>query len=176
MMCHNGTMNLDPYIENVQGQLAAAVASGSDEARALAEQLAPALASAIRLALQDALAAAADEITVELAPGSVELRLRGREPEFVVSPPPADAPLAETVELPPVRIEPAEAKPGAMSRINVRMPEQLRLRIEAAAASAGLSVNAWLVRAAAAAADRTGQESRGRGPATGGQSFTGWAR
>ena len=77
-------MNLNPYIENVQRQLAAAVAGGGDEARALAEQLGPALESAVRLALQDALAAAVDEITLELAPGSVELRLRGRDPEFVV--------------------------------------------------------------------------------------------
>jgi hypothetical protein len=167
-------MNLEPYIENVQRQLVAAVASGGDEAHALAEQLAPALESAVRLSLQDALAAAADEITVELAPGSVELRLRGREPEFVVSPAAADAP-AET-EAPPPYVDPAEAKHGAMSRINLRMPEQLRLRVEVAAASAGLSVNAWLVRAVAAATDRGGAGSRGRGPVTGGQRFTGWAR
>ena len=49
-----------------------------------------------------------------------------------------------------------------MSRINLRMPEQLRTRIEAAAATAGLSVNAWLVRAAAAAADRSGPERHER--------------
>jgi HicB family len=176
LLCHNGTMNLEPYIENVQRQLAAAVASGGDEARALAEQLGPALASAIRLALQDALAAAADEITVELAPGSVELRLRGREPEFVVSAAPADVPVAEAEETPPAYVEPTDSKHGAMSRINLRMSEQLRARIEVAASSAGLSVNAWLVRVAAAAADRSGQERRGRGPATGGQSYTGWAR
>ena len=41
-------------------------------------------------ALQDALAAAVEEITCELAPGSVELRLRGRDPEFVVRLPPVD--------------------------------------------------------------------------------------
>jgi hypothetical protein len=168
-------MNLEPYIENVQRQLVAAVASGGDDARALAEQLAPALASAVRLALQDALTEAADEITVELAPGSVELRLRGREPQFVVSAAPADAPAGETHEPPPY-VDPTEAKHGAMSRINLRMPEQLRARVEVAAASAGLSVNAWLVRAAAAAADRSGERGRGRGAVTGGQSFTGWAR
>jgi hypothetical protein len=168
-------MDLEPYIENVQRQLAAAVASGGDEARALAEQLAPALASAIRLALQDALAAAADEITVELAPGSVELRLRGREPEFVVSTAPAEVPVAETGE-PPAYVEPTDSKHGGMSRINLRMSEQLRARIEIAASSAGLSTNAWLVRVAAAAADRSARERRGRGPATGGQSYTGWAR
>ena len=101
-------MDLNPYIENVQRQLAAAVASGGDEARALAERLGPPLESAVRLALQDALAAAVDEITLELAPGSVELRLRGRDPEFVVSPPPDDVPAARsTTSRPPRRRRPS---------------------------------------------------------------------
>jgi hypothetical protein len=168
-------MNLNPYIENVQRQLAAAVAAGSDEARALAEQLAPALESAVRLALQDALAAAVDEITLELAPGSVELRLRGREPEFVVSLP-AEHAAAEAPDDPPPPIDAAEAKPGAMSRINLRMPEQLRMRIESAAAAAGLSVNAWLVRAAAAAADQPETPRSTRAGASTSQRYTGWAR
>ena len=65
---------------------------GGDDARALAERLTAPLESAIRLMLLDALSAAADEITRELAPGSVELRLRGGEPDFVVTPAPADEP------------------------------------------------------------------------------------
>src|SRR5215510_15096088 len=87
-------MELDPYIESIHRQLEASAAAGGDEARAIVERLVGPLDAAIRLALQDALTAAADEITVELAPGSVEVRLRGREPEFVVSPPPSD-PTAE---------------------------------------------------------------------------------
>ena len=83
-------MNLDPYIENLRHQLALAAEAGGEDARALAERLVAPLEAAVRLIVQDALAAAAEEITLELAPGSVELRLRGREPEFVVSPPPAD--------------------------------------------------------------------------------------
>ena len=54
--------------------------------------------AAIRLALQDVLAAAAEEITTELAPGSVELRLRGRHPEFVVTLPPADPSVSDLAE------------------------------------------------------------------------------
>ena len=73
-------MNLEPYVEDIHAQLDAAAEAGGDEARELAERLSAPLDAAIRLALQDALAAAAEEITVELAPGSVELRLRGREP------------------------------------------------------------------------------------------------
>jgi HicB family len=168
-------MNLNPYIENVQRQLAAAGATGGDEARALAERLAPALESAVRLALQDALAAAVDEITCELAPGSVELRLRGRDPEFVVSARPADVQAGRDEEA-SAAIDPTDAKQGAMSRINLRMPEQIRTRIEAAAAAAGLSVNAWLVRAAVAAADRPGSERHERAAAHGSQRYTGWAR
>ena len=82
---------LEPVVEqNINRQLAIAAEAGGDEARALAERLVAPLEAAIRLTMQDALASAAEEITTELAPGSVELRLRGRDPEFVVSPPPAD--------------------------------------------------------------------------------------
>src|SRR5919109_2387127 len=83
-------MDLTPYTESLRRQLKIVAEAGGDEARALAERLVAPLDAAIRLTLQDVLAAAAEEITCELAPGSVELRLRGRDPEFVVTPPPAD--------------------------------------------------------------------------------------
>jgi len=162
-------MDLRPYVESIHRQLAAAAETGGDHARELAERLAAPLDAAVRLALLDALAAAVDEIALELAPGSVELRLRGREPEFVVLPPPADAP-EEIRATARVRLD----DDGAMARINLRMPEQLKTRIEAAAAAEGLSVNAWLVRAAAAAAEQPGPE-RSRAP-QGAQRYRGWAR
>ena len=169
-------MDLRQYTETIQRQLAVAAEAGGDEARALAERLVAPLDAAIRLALQDALTAAAEEITTELAPGSVELRLRGRDPEFVVTPPPADAPVDDLAEV----AEPAaapEGDDGAMSRINLRLPDHLKTRIEHAAGSEGLSVNAWLVRAAAAALGRPGP-ARPREPRAprGAQRYTGWAR
>jgi hypothetical protein len=169
-------MNLELYVENLTRQLAVAAEAGGDEARALAERLVAPLESAIRLTVQDALAAAAEEITTELAPGSVELRLRGRDPEFVVTLPPADPSTDEGAagERPPVVPEGDE---GAMSRINLRMPDHLKARIEEAAGSEGQSVNAWLVRAAVAALERAGPSRRPeRRPATSGQRYTGWAR
>src|SRR3954452_15079836 len=90
--CHTGAMDLSPYVENLRRELAVAADAGGDEARALAERLTAPLDSATRLMLLDALSAAADDITRELAPGSVELRLRGGEPRFVVTPAPADEP------------------------------------------------------------------------------------
>jgi hypothetical protein len=171
-------MNLELYVENINRQLAIAAEAGGDEARALAERLVAPLEAAIRLTVQDALAAAAEEITTELAPGSVELRLRGRDPEFVVTPPPAD-PSADDLREEPDDRPPAvpEGDEGSMSRINLRMPDHLKARIEQAAASDGLSVNAWLVRAAAAALERTGpSRRRERRASQGPQHYTGWAR
>jgi hypothetical protein len=174
-------MNLELYVENLNRQLAVAAEAGGEQARALAERLVAPLEAAIRLTLQDALAAAAEEITTELAPGSVELRLRGRDPEFVVTPPPADPSADDPVE---VAVEVADRPPalpegeeGAMSRINLRMPDHLKARIEQAAGSEGLSVNAWLVRAAAAALERTGSSRRPeRRAPQGAQHYTGWVR
>jgi hypothetical protein len=166
-------MDLHPYIESIHQQLAAAAEAGGEDARAIADRLASSLDAAVRLALLEALAAAAEDITCELAPGSVELRLRGREPEFVVLAPAAQADERADEDQPATRYthDPDE---GAMSRINLRMPERLKARIEAAAGAEGLSVNAWLVRAAAAAAERAGPD-RPR-PPQGPQKYRGWAR
>src|SRR4030088_1598054 len=95
---HDGVMDLRPYVDNIHRQLVVAAEAGGDDARALAERLVAPLDAAIRLTLQDALAAAAEEITCELAPGSVELRLRGRDPEFVVTPPHFDTPAEEVLD------------------------------------------------------------------------------
>src|SRR3954468_20688054 len=86
-------MDLGLYVDTVRRQLVAAAEAGGDDARALADRLVAPLDAALRLALQEALASAAEEITCELAPGSVELRVRGRDLEFVVTPPPIDAPV-----------------------------------------------------------------------------------
>ena len=102
--CHNGAMDLTQYVENLRGALLVAAEAGGDEARALAERLSAPLESSVRLTLLDALSDAADEITRELAPGSVELRLRSGEPEFAV---------ARAVE--PAE-EPDEAPPAPRSR------------------------------------------------------------
>ena len=169
-------MNLDPYIDDIRHQLEITAEAGGDDAREMARRLAAPLESAIRLAIQDALAAAAEEITVDLAPGSVELRLRGRDPEFVVAPPPAE-PVAEAAPEPAVPPVAPEDDDGALWRVNVRMPDRLKPQVERAARQQGLSVNAWLVRAAAAALGRsdTGRDREGRAR-QGSQRHTGWAR
>lgn len=80
-------MDLTPYVDNLRHELAVAADAGGDEARALAERLTAPLESAARLILLSALSTAMGEVTLELAPGSVDVRLRGLDPEFVVTPP-----------------------------------------------------------------------------------------
>jgi hypothetical protein len=168
-------MDLTAYVNNLGREFATLAEAGGPEARALVERLTGSLESAIRMTLLDALSAAADEITQDLAPGSVELRLRGRDPNFVVSLPAAET-AEPTVAAPESDLQFAEDGPAA--RINVRMPEHLKAAIEEAAAKEGRSVNAWLSRAAATALQRTDQrpEPRGSSAARGARQFSGWVR
>ncbi len=168
-------MELTPYLTELRSQLVAAAEPGGPEARDLADRLAGTLESTFRLALLDALSAAAAEITQELAPTSVELRLRGRDPEFVVVVPAAPSGLER-----PAPDAASTAGPGdddAMTRINLRLGQDLKDRVEEAARTAGMSVNSWLVRAAGSAlVDRPPAASPTWTTARGSDHYRGWAR
>lgn len=184
--CHSGAMDLTPYVENLRRELVTAAGAGGEDARALAERITAPLESATRLMLLNALSAAADEITRDLAPGSVDVRLRGLDPAFVVRSPLADEPGGGVEELagPPPPAAPAaptavppDTDDGGTARINLRLPANVKARVEEAAGRAHLSVNAWLARAVTAALETGDQRRRpGRGGSRGGQHYTGWVR
>ncbi|MFF7247031.1 hypothetical protein ACFZBU_24375 [Embleya sp. NPDC008237] len=174
-------MDLTPYVDSLRNELAVAADAGGGEARKLAEHLTAPLESATRVVLLSALSAAMAEVTGDLAPGSVEIRLRGLDPEFVVTAPPG--PEAYTEPAPPGRAPSAsvaaDGDEGGMARINFRLPAHLKSRVEDAAAHEGLSVNAWLVRATAGAlepdAPRTDTtDPAGRHPDR--RRYSGWVR
>jgi hypothetical protein len=173
-------MDLTSYVTNLGREFATLAEAGGDESRALVERLTGSLESAIRMTLLDALSAAADEITRDLAPGSVELRLRGRDPNFVVTTP-ADRPesAGQSASTPADGTADSGlliAEDGPAARINVRLPEQLKTAVEEAAAKEGRSVNAWLVRAAAAGLQRDQRPEPAGGGKRTKQQFTGWVR
>src|ERR1700722_4428038 len=178
-------MELIQYVENLRRELTTAAEVGGEDARALADRLLPSLDAAGRLPLLEGLFAPAGETPPELAPGSVDVRLRGGTAGFVVTPPPAPAPpaAADAVAGPfEVRLPVAEGDDdAAMVRINLRLPANLKALIEDAAAAGGLSVNAWIVRATAAGL--AGEGRLAARPAAAqkadrvvGQSFSGWVR
>jgi hypothetical protein len=170
-------MELMPYVEKLRRELAAVADAGGPETRALAERLAGALESAARLALLEALSAAAGEITRDLAPGSVDVLLRGSDPVFVVTPPPVSP--GEEVASGEAEAAPAAGplagEDGGTARMTLRLPDQLKSRVEEAAGQQGISVNAWLVRAISATFE-PGTRGRPASPPRSGRSYTGWVR
>lgn len=162
-------MELAPFVADLQRQLVDAADNGTDDTRAVAERLAAGLDAATRLVLLDALSAAVGEITRDLAPGSVDLRLRGREVEFVVN---HAATEADSDDLPAASVDLDDA---STSRTTLRLPDTLKVKVDEAAAADGLSVNTWLVRAVAAALAPKQRRSAQRSLRTG-DNFAGWAR
>ncbi|GEP39684.1 hypothetical protein NPS01_33470 [Nocardioides psychrotolerans] len=140
-------MDITPYVESLRRDLLAAAEGAGPEARQVAERLGFALDPAARLALMEAISQAAAEITAEMPAGGVDVRLQGRELDFVVhSPSQADL----TPPAPPA--PPAPPSPpgetdedGGVARITLRLPESVKTRAEDAAAQAGQSLNTWLV-------------------------------
>jgi hypothetical protein len=173
-------MDPTPFVDQLRRDLLTAADAGGDEARALAERLTAPLESSVRLALLSALSQAAEEITGQLAPGTVDVRLRGSDLGFAVTHPPVEpatgpaaGPSAPEATGPAVDLD-----EGGTLRITLRLPEQLKSRVDEAAARLGVSVNTWLVRAVATAMDpqpRPSSDSR-RSRWSGGSQYTGWAR
>lgn len=148
-------MDITPFVAALRQDLQSAAEVGGPEVRAAAERLTQALDPAMRLTIMEALAQAAAEITHELAGASVDVRLKGREPSFVVSGPATQPPTNSTTSATAAEIpgeEQAWDGDEVVARITLRLPESLKARAEELAAGRGQSLNTWLVNAARAAA------------------------
>jgi hypothetical protein len=166
-------MDLSEYASALRGELGAITRFANEDIARAGQMLAEALDSSVRLTLLDVLSAAAAEISTSLDDTVVEVRLAGGEPSFVVS---SGPPEADTVDPGPPVAETTDDSGSA--RISFRLPDGLKARIESAASADGLSVNAWLVRAATWALDAPPPPPRSpvsgrRGP---GSRITGYAR
>ena len=158
-------MDLTPFVDQLRRDLLTAADAGGDEARALAERLTAPLESSVRLALLSALSTGGRgdhrparprrrrRAAPRQRPRLRRHRLRraarrpGRRGVRVAEPSPA-----------------ADVDEGGTSRITLRLPEQLKARVDDAAARLGVSVNTWLVRAVANA---MGPDAPGRRPTAG---------
>jgi hypothetical protein len=172
-------MDLTPYVDQLRRELVATAEVGGDEARVLAERLTAPLEASLRLGLLSALSTAAEEITSQLAPGAVDVRLRGGDIGFVVTPPPHGDDVGPSDGPAPTPEPPSPAGPdtdeGGTARITLRVPEQLKARIEDAAAREGFSVNTWLTRAVTRGLE-PGDATDRRKNRWSGQQYSGWVR
>ncbi|ARX87035.1 MULTISPECIES: hypothetical protein [Streptomyces] len=181
-------MDLTPYVDALRHELTEVTGQGTDESRALADRLVPPLQSATRLTLLAALTAATEEINQKLEADTVDVQLRGRDLEFLVAPTPAKVAPDDATGLGGVATEgditpsseplpPApEGECNAVSRVTFRLPPHLKSRVEGAAGRNRLSVNAWLLRAVAAAVEQDESlRAREHGKRVN-LRFTGWVR
>jgi hypothetical protein len=159
-------MDLNPYLETLRRDLEASAAPGGEDISRAAALLSGSLEAAARLSLLEALSDAAAEITTKLNNTSVEVRLRGRSADLVVS---AGAPSG-----PPAPPPGVDTETGDVARITLRLPEALKGAVEQAASAEGISVNAWLVRAIGSAVHGGG--TPGTGSRRFGRRVTGFAQ
>ena len=142
-------MDLSNYLRGVRDGVDNAAALADEDTKQVAARLATSVESSVQLALIEALADAANEISAELAPGSVGMTMRGLTPEFTVNLPDR-APEATYLEPSPAD-EPNEAE-GADGdedddttvRFSLRLPKWAKDKADKRAAEEGVSTNTWL--------------------------------
>ena len=146
-------MQIEGYVQALREDLARVAAVGDESTARAAELLAVALESSLGRRLQEALAEAALELTAQLESGRIEVRVAGGDPELVLVREEESAP------------EPADE--AFTARITLRLPDSLKVRIEAAASRDGVSANTWLVQALTRAAEPRSPATRSRNRLTG---------
>ena len=144
MMSRLTHMDLTPFVDRLRRDLHDTASAGGPETAAVAERLLIALDPAVRMVLLEVLAEAAGAITAQLDNESVDVRLAGREPEFVVT----TLAGTSTTLMPPVPPRPPEPPlpdDGNQARITVRLPDNLKSQAESLALDLSQSLNTWIV-------------------------------
>lgn len=164
-------MDLTPYISRLREDLTAAASAGDEQTRHTAAVLGAALEPAARLTLMNALSDLAAEVTATLEDRVVEVRLDGRDVRVVVSSTTEPSPEPDAAAPPPGPGASSFADVGGdISRMTLRLLDQLKGQAERAAAEQGVSLNTWVSQAVQGAlrgegwneARRGDQERRGR--------------
>jgi uncharacterized protein (DUF1778 family) len=139
-------MDLTPYISTLRGDLTTAASAGDEQTQRTAAVLSAALEPAARLALMNAMSDLAAEITAALGDRVVEVRLDGRDVQVVVTGTGhADDAEPEAGNEPPP--PPPAADGGDISRITLRLLDELKAQAERAASSRGVSLNTFVTQA-----------------------------
>jgi hypothetical protein len=157
-------MDLSQYVSRLREDLASAASAGDEQTRQTAALLGAAIEPAARLAIMNALADLASEVTAALGDRVVEVRLDGRDIRVAVSGEPTPEPEPEP--------QPAAEGPfrglggdgGDISRITLRLVEQIKGQAEQAAAARGMSLNSWVAQAVQGALAGGGPHRKGRRP------------
>ncbi|WP_040810459.1 hypothetical protein [Nocardia concava] len=128
-------MDLDKYTSQLRENLIAAAALGDEKTQATAAALAAATENSARLVLLAALSELAAEVSATLPDRAVHVSVDGTDAHVDVR-----RTESEEEEQHPT----FEEVTGDISRVTLRLVEQLKSRAEEAAAQSGQSLNGWL--------------------------------
>lgn len=153
-------MDLSQYVTRLREDLASAAAAGDEQTQRTAALLGAAIEPAARLAIMNALSDLAAEVTAALGDRVVEVRLDGRDVRVSVTGEPTPEPEATT----PGFGVPSGFGPdaGDISRITLRLVEQIKNQAEQAAAAQGMSLNSWVSQAVQGALSGSGGKGHKR--------------
>ena len=149
-------MDLSTYVTRLREDLASAAAAGDEQTQRTGALLGAAIEPAARLALMNALADLAAEVTEALGDRVVEVRLDGRDVRVAVSPgdqgadepeEPTDSPFAGFGRGGFAGFGGLGGEAGDISRVTLRLVEQIKNQAEQAAANQGMSLNSWVAQA-----------------------------
>jgi hypothetical protein len=169
-------MDLSQYVQQLREDLASAAAAGDEQTQRTGALLGAAIEPAARLAIMNALSDLAAEVTAALGDRVVEVRLDGRDVRVSVSRDEGAEPGPEPGPEPPFRGF-GGADTGDISRITLRLVEQIKNQAEQAAAAQGMSLNSWVAQAVQGALAGHGKPGRRRGDWTSdreGKRLRGW--
>ncbi len=144
-------MKMSTFLDRFTSDLQALGKLGGADLENALSRLIPTLEPVLRSRLLESLATLAREVTEQLPGGHLEARISGDEIELVYI-------QNETA----VREIPSELN----ARITLRLPEDLKSRIETAATVEGISLNSWLLKASERGSHSisiTGKQLRGKG-------------
>ena len=173
-------MDLTPYVNAIRDDLNTAASAGDDQTRRAAATLSAAVEPAARLAIMSALSDLTAEITAALPDQVVDVRLDGRDVRVVITDTADAASSASSTGSASSSVPPGEVG-GDISRMTLRLMEQLKGQAERAAAAQGVSLNTFVSQAVQGALHGAGKQApwppRGRTPGSGGGSrLHGWVR
>lgn len=126
-------MDLNKYSARLREDLIAAAALGDEKTQATAAALAAATENSARLTLLAALSDLATEISATLGDRTVHVSVDGTDAHVDVRKTASDAEQPSFEEV-----------TGDISRVTLRLVEQIKSRAEEAAAQSGQSLNSWL--------------------------------
>lgn len=143
-------MELNKYTDRLSADISAAAALGDEKTQQTAHALASAMTPAVRLLLLSALTDFADELSDTLGDKKISVRLDGDEVDLDIS----DVLSATTDDDTRSSGDAADDArtafddlSGDVSRVTLRLVEQMKERAEEAASQNGVSLNSWVAQA-----------------------------